>query len=120
MRVPRFACPSRATATVVFPEPDSPTRPDDLARRDVKSDVVDDLLAVGGQLHAQPVDTDGSHASSPLPPTPATARETPSVMKFVPIANRAMHSAGARTAHGCTVIPARFSLIIRPQSAFGG
>ncbi len=68
---------------------------------------------------ASPLTLHDGHASSP-PPTPATARETPSVMKFVPIAKRAMQSAGARTAHGWSVIPARFSLIIRPQSAFGG
>ena len=31
-----------------------------------------------------------------------------------------MASTGSSTAHGCTVIESRFSLIIRPQSAVGG
>ena len=79
---------------------------DDLAGRESKRDVVDDLVAVGAQLHAQARDARRAvtrrHRRRS---TPATARETPSVMKFVPIAKRAMQSAGARTAHGWTVMP---------------
>ena len=55
-------------------------------------DLVDDLAAAG-QLDAQVRDAQGAHAPSP-PPTRATAREMPSVTKFVPIAKIAMHAAG--------------------------
>ena len=68
--------------------------PDDLAVRELERDVVDDLLAVRGQLDAQPRDLTAvtrRHRAA----TPATAREMPSAMKFVPIAKRAMQSAGA-------------------------
>src|SRR5262249_19694266 len=60
----------------------------------------------------------GGHPSSAS--MRATARATPSVTKFVPTANRAIQTAGTITAQGLSVKPWRFSLIISPQSAFGG
>src|SRR6185437_9738452 len=87
-------------------------QPDDLALRRRERDPVDDLAAAAHDLDPQIAYLDHS-------PTLATAREMPSVTKFVPIANSAMHAAGTTTAHGWIVSPVRFSLIIRPQSAFG-
>ncbi len=41
-------------------------------------------------------------------------------MRLVLTVRAAMRMTGATTAHGCTVMAMRFSLIIRPQSADGG
>ena len=51
---------------------------------------------------------------------PIAARAIPSVIRFVPTVSRPIASTGSSTAHACTVIESRFSLIIRPQSDVGG
>src|SRR5262249_10901267 len=79
---------------------------------------VDDLLAGRGELDPEVRYLDDAHAL-PDSLTRATARAVPSVTKFVPTANNAMQIAGTTMAHGWTVSPILFSLIISPQSAFG-
>ena len=95
----RARCASRAwrgraarPPTVVLPEPDSPTRPT-ISPGASSSAMSSTISPPCRQLDAQARDAQRAHASSP-PPTPATARETPSVMKFVPIAKSAMQAAG--------------------------
>src|SRR3954451_12556782 len=93
-----------------------------LARVDRERDVVDDVVAAAFDLDAEMLDLDDRCAHSSIPPRsiPAAARERPSPIMLVPIVRSAIAITGMTTPHGWIVRPWRFSLIIRPQSAFGG
>src|SRR3990170_2916087 len=93
---------------------------DDLATLDGERDPVHNLLPSRRQFDAKAGHLEGGHRVLPRRSTPAIALAIPSATRFVPIAKRAMHVAGATTAHARIVRIVRFSLIIRPQSAFGG
>src|SRR5918995_3304606 len=92
-----------------------------LARMNLQGDLVDDVDTRAQQLDAQVRNVDDRRAhESARRSIPASARDKPSVIRFVPIVRSPIAITGSSTAHGCTVIDSRFSLIMRPQSASGG
>src|SRR5215216_6570558 len=88
---------------------------------DLQGDLVDDVDGRAQQLDAQVryVYDRRAHESARRS-IPASARDRPSVMRFVPIVRSPMAITGSSTDQACTVMDSRFSLIIRPQSAAGG
>src|ERR687898_222788 len=91
------------------------------ARMDLQGDLVDDVDTRAQQLDAQVRNVDDRRAhESARRSIPASARDRPSVIRFVPTVRSPIAITGSSTAHGCTVMDSRFSLIMRPQSASGG
>src|ERR1700733_14808963 len=79
-----------------------------------------DLRIRLGDRYRQARDVDPAWHQPTLRSIPETACPSPSARRLTPMLNRAMHTTGATTAHGCTDRPMLFSLIIKPQSACGG
>jgi hypothetical protein len=98
--------------------------PEHLARPDLERDLVDDVGVAADQVDPQVAHLNGRFLRDAhrwlFRSMPIAARAIPSVTRLVPTVSRPIASTGSSTAHGCTVIDSRFSLIIRPQSAAGG
>src|ERR671910_1465829 len=76
-----------------------------LARMDLQGDLVDDVDTRAQQLDAQVRNVDDRRAHESLRRSiPASARDTPSVMRFVPTVRSPIAITGSSTAHGCTVM----------------